>query len=351
MGIPTYTRWLCRKYPKILQNVPEDNSQDRPRNELPDPRRPNPLGYEIDNFYIDMNGIIHDCCHGSDLDIIPSCEDDIFENISNYVDRLFSVVRPRQLLFLAIDGVAPWAKVNQQRTRRYKSTIEYNDIQKIEDDLRREMEAEGHKLPPKRPVDWSSSFISPCTPFMNRLSSYLNYYIQKQLNISSGWSNLNVILSDSSVPGEGEHKIIDYIRRQRTQPNYCGNQTHILHGLDADLSMLSLATHEARCSILVEQLFVNRCRICGGTDHVAANCMKQPRRTYGKLTREQRFLNRKLQLINVSVLREYLDFEFEDIKYKLPFCYDLERIIDDYICICTFVGNDFVPPLPTLEIS
>lgn len=84
MGIPTYTRWLCRKYPKILQNVPEDEQHNAQTGELPDPRRPNPLGYEIDNFYIDMNGIIHDCSHGSDLDIIPSCEEDIFENISKY---------------------------------------------------------------------------------------------------------------------------------------------------------------------------------------------------------------------------------------------------------------------------
>ena len=161
------------------------------------------------------------------------------------------------------------------------------------------------------------------TPFMSRLSDYLDYYIHKRLTSSEGWENVEVILSDSSVPGEGEHKIIDYIRRQRTQHNYSGNQTygmtpwpdwvsHVLHGLDADLSMLSLATHEPRCGVLVEQLFVNRCKLCGGADHTyfctvfsikfnsTANCLNQPRRTYGKLTKQQRFLNRKLQVYKES---------------------------------------------------
>ena len=49
-------------------------------------------------------------------------------------------------------------------------------------------------------------------------------------------------------------------------------------------------------------------------------------------------------------MREYLDLEFRDIEPTLPFEYSLERIIDDFILLAVFVGNDFLPNLPDLHI-
>jgi 5'-3' exoribonuclease 1 len=49
-------------------------------------------------------------------------------------------------------------------------------------------------------------------------------------------------------------------------------------------------------------------------------------------------------------MREYLDLEFHDIESILPFEYSLERVIDDFILLAVFVGNDFLPHLPDLHI-
>lgn len=76
------------------------------------------------------------------------------------------------------------------------------------------------------------------------------------MNTSPYFKTINIIFSDSNDPGEGEHKIMNYIRAQRSKEDYNPNLHHILHGLDADLIMLGLATHELRFTILREQVFI-----------------------------------------------------------------------------------------------
>ena len=52
-------------------------------------------------------------------------------------------------------------------------------------------------------------------------------------------------------------------------------------------------------------------------------------------------------LLHLSLLREYLDYEFQDLK-KLDF-YDMENIIDDWVLMGFLVGNDFIPHLPNMH--
>jgi 5'-3' exoribonuclease 2 len=100
-----------------------------------------------------------------------------------------------------------------------------------------------------------SNVITPGTGFMLRLADYLQGFIREMQSTCEAWSAVSVILSDGSVPGEGEHKIMDFIRGQRLQPGYCPNRRHCVYGLDADLLFLGLGRRELYFTILQQKVF------------------------------------------------------------------------------------------------
>jgi 5'-3' exoribonuclease 2 len=336
MGVPTFFRWLSRKYPKIVVDVVEEEWNELPNGERipPDTSRPNPNGIEFDCLYLDMNGIIHPCFHPENKPQ-PESEEEILNAIYEYIDRLFAIVRPRRLLYLAIDGVAPRAKMNQQRSRRFRAVKEA--LQKAEDEeiVRQDLVARGLLTPQEAQAQreraarrLDSNIITPGTAFMDHVAQGLRGYIQRRLTSDPGWRGLTVILSDASVPGEGEHKIMQFIRRQRHQPGYDPNTRHVLYGLDADLIMLALATHEPHFHILREVVLMNtttNCHRCGLPGHHAFECMTvltAPRNstlasapTSQPVAREKRV---PYQFLRVNVLREYLA---KDLFVETPFLY------------------------------
>uniref|UniRef100_A0A3B3ZF56 5'-3' exoribonuclease 1 n=1 Tax=Periophthalmus magnuspinnatus TaxID=409849 RepID=A0A3B3ZF56_9GOBI len=304
MGVPKFYRWISERYPCLSEVVKE--------HQIP----------EFDNLYLDMNGIIHQCSHPNDEDVhFRISEEKIFADIFHYLEVLFRIIKPRKVFFMAVDGVAPRAKMNQQRGRRFRSAKE------AEDKIKKALE-KGEVLPTEARFD--SNCITPGTDFMVRLQEQLKYFVHSKISTDKLWQKVKVYLSGHETPGEGEHKIMEFIRSENAKPSHDPNTRHCLYGLDADLIMLGLTSHEQNFSLLREEVRF------GGKK-------SQKRITAPEET--------TFHLLHLSLMREYIDYEFSGLKEHLGSKYDLERIIDDWILMGFLVGNDFIPHLPNLHIN
>lgn len=324
MGVPSLFRWLARKYPATVQQISKED--------------------HVDNLYLDLNGIIHPCCHPINKPA-PKTEAEMFREIFKCIDHLVQITSPRQLLYIAVDGVAPRAKMNQQRERRFKAALarekegaaqaaggdaeaaggtEEDEDAEIEKDL---ME-----------IGFDSNCITPGTVFMMKLHASIVSYIEERLSANPSWRDLTVIYSGCDVPGEGEHKIYNFVRKQR-ESGRSTTTRHVICGLDADLIFLSLATHEKYFRILREDVFWleeqmrSKCTVCKAEGHSAGNCVPPAFPPY--------------LYLSITALRDYLASEFARAVGSGG---SLERLIDDWIFICFFVGNDFLPSIPCLDI-
>ena len=166
---------------------------------------------------------------------------------------------------------------------------------------------------------------------MAKLTKQLKYFINKKISEDIDWQGVEIVLSGHEVPGEGEHKIMEYIRLAKAQPDYDANIRPCLYGLDADLIMLGLLSHDPHFSLLREEV------------------------TFGRSSQKKskELEHQNFYLMHLCIVREYLELEFQELKEPeaLGFPYDLERVIDDFILMAFFVGNDFLPNLPNLHIN
>jgi len=309
MGVPGFFAWLLRKYKNnnmILQSLPDDVS--------------------VDVLYIDANCLFHPQCFKL-LASYPEWSDvtwlhnKMIKRILNYITYLKDYTNSKEI-FISVDGVAPMAKMNQQRLRRYRS---------IDDMIAKEERKVKHgKHIPKR---WSNTVITPGTEFMEALHTALVAYIKKEKKVKMRYSSYH---SD----GEGEHKVLADIRaRRKTEPE----SVFTVYGLDADLIFLSLASQKKNMYLLREVTNLGSAgKPNGSFDHEDPVEDVEEDLNYVSIDEMKECLYEQME----KLIKRKLDVD----KITFPIA-SANDIANDFIFVCYFLGNDFLPHIPSVDIN
>jgi 5'-3' exoribonuclease 1 len=250
----------------------------------------------IDNLAIDMNGLFHlctqkvyqygnyECKTVSLLRKREQVRDPIlvYRAVCEKINECVQQVNPQKRLILCVDGIAGLAKMNQQRQRRFRSGMN------------------------RAEMVFDPNSITPGTEFMDRLTRYIDYYIHTMMNYDDRWKNIEVIFSNEKDPGEGEHKIMNYVRRHVPK-----HENLVINGLDADLMMLGML-------LPIDEVYM----------------MREPEWDV-------------YQYVNLRAFQRFLT---EKMRWKSERTFYQKSVIDDFIMLCFLVGNDFLPTVPTLTI-
>jgi len=190
--------------------------------------------------------------------------------------------------------------MEQQRTRRYKTIIEKSKRRKVFD----------------------TNSISPGTQWMTNLTVELKTFFKDVLS-----KKCKIIFSGPEREGEGEHKLIGFIRKMKNHKNI----SHIIYGLDADLIMLSLSTHMDNVYLLRDKQQFEIKKENGNTE-VSVEEKKE-----------------KFNLLPIGKLRDYY---WNEVVQKNGSIEEITKIqyINDFIFLCFFCGNDFLPHLKIINI-
>jgi 5'-3' exonuclease len=220
MGIPSYFSNIVKQHKNVIKKL-----SGLPR---------------IHNLYLDTNGLIYDAVRvvGSNRGMSDDdYESLLIQTVCEKINEYLAMFRPSDKVFIAFDGVAPVAKLNQQRERRYKSwftTVVEQTITR-KNALLDPTVATVAVAATGAQKAWNTSSITPGTRFMTKLNTQMRDYCAEKARVIG--TTVEYIYSGSDAPGEGEHKIFEYIRDNAM---YHKDTTTLIYGLDADLIMLCL---------------------------------------------------------------------------------------------------------------
>lgn len=285
MGIPSYFSYIVKNHIEILQKYAKDI-------------------LKVHNLYLDCNSIIYDVVRGINFDTLTdSTNKSIIQNVIAKLEEYILTIEPSETVFIAFDGVAPVAKLEQQRTRRYKSWYQAEVSKSI-------FKKEGTDM-------WNTTAITPGTEFMKELGEGITQHFSNNSFICK-----NIIVSTSEDCGEGEHKIFDYIRNEKEKHK---EEVTIIYGLDADLIMLSI-NHLPICPNIY--LYRETPEFIKSIDKSL-----EPNESY---------------ILDIPELAKVIIMDMNNGKQLTT--EQAKNRVYDYIFLCFFLGNDFLPHFPAVNI-
>jgi len=294
MGVPSYFSYIVKNHPSIIRKY----SKQR----LP-----------VDNLYLDCNSIIYDAYSKMKFDTLTeSVAISIIKAVIAKIEYYIQTISPSKTVIIAFDGVAPVAKLEQQRARRYKSGYQNNISRAL--------------FKKEKDDPWNTTAITPGTKFMAELNAAVTAHFASK-DAPTSMKVENIIVSGSNHVGEGEHKLFHYIRQN---PEKHADQTTVIYGLDADLIMLSI-NHLPVCPKIY--LFRETPQFIGSID---ANL--EPDADY---------------LLDIPELTEAIVSHMNnnvELTSDQKLSVSQRNKVYDYIFMGFFLGNDFMPHFPSINI-
>ena len=305
MGVPGLFSSLIKEYNNADTEIIKKNIE----NDLPN------------HLYLDFNCALYTALYAN-----PGIktEETLILYIIEYLETLCKIIPDLVFIYIAIDGCPPYAKVVQQKDRRHHSVCKKNRTNKINQTFGSDID----KTNVNNEID--TNIFTPGTAFMYKLSLAIKKSLKTNDTFNNNKNNIKntsktFIFSDSSLPGEGEHKILHHLKlashlaidgNNDEKHLYGTNHNTIIYGLDGDLIFLSTILKKQNTYLFRE-----------------AN-------EYGNLASVHE--GKKFLFMDISVLSDSIIESFK--RYNPTIDKELKhRFLDDYVFLCMLLGNDFMP--------
>jgi 5'-3' exonuclease len=281
MGIPLYFKKVSTEFTDIISSKQPYTKCDR--------------------LFLDFNCAIHRCCNElkTQLELDHQVTDAEFEDMliarcKVFIAEIYELVKPTELIYVAIDGVVPMAKIQQQRKRRYLRDWREGELAKSSRNGSKRRD--GHT--------WNTNAITPGTSFMQALVLEISAFTET----FSKSHDIRTITTYEK--GEGEHNIYRYICKTDDRRAY----TDVIYGLDADMILLSMLMPSVNKTFLIRE----------------------------DVNDVSNFIYMDIHNTRSQIVKQFADITDTNTNTSV--------LLKSYIFLTFLLGNDFVPNLTYLSL-